>query len=338
VIRQRVRTLDRVEIRQGAVDGLLGSVSDGRVRGVRLAEAGGTELEADLVVDASGRGSRASRWVQELGHPAPTEDHAHAHLGYAGRLVRVPDGVLPDGLQGLGAPPTPQHTRGGVIVPAGGGRHILTAMGVLKDYPPTDEDGFLDYLRGATSPLVGQIAERCEPIGTIASYHITGSQRRRWEQLEPQPPRLLALGDAIASLNPIYAQGMSVAALQARSLRDRLAAVDGDLDALCAAYPDDLRDVLDIPWGMAASADAAISADELQGVQPPSAEEAAFAQRAEQASTDDVTVAREATRMLAWFDPTLIANPEMLARIQAWDASRRSANATDPTRAPTVTA
>jgi 2-polyprenyl-6-methoxyphenol hydroxylase-like FAD-dependent oxidoreductase len=334
LVRRHVRALPNVEIRQAAAEGLLGTPGDDRVRGVRL--AGGEELEADLVIDAAGRGSRVGRWVKELGYPQPAEHHSYAYFGYVSRLVHVPDGVLPDGLQALGVPPVPGHTRGGLIVPAGAGRHWVLALGSFKDYAPTDDEGFLAYLHGARSPLLGQVVERSEPLEAVASFHIPGSWRQRWDQLERRPGRLLAVGDAVATLNPIYAQGMSLAAIEAQRLRDRIAAVDGDLDALSTQFMDDVTEVLEVPWAMATGADTGIGATDLVGVEPPPDSVVEFGRRAQGAATVDVHVARQMMRALAWFDRSRMGAPEVVSRVGAYDESRRPAAVTDPTRVPAL--
>jgi 2-polyprenyl-6-methoxyphenol hydroxylase-like FAD-dependent oxidoreductase len=335
--RRRVRALERVEIRHAAADGLLLAPGDDRVRGVRLAGERAA-LEADLVIDAGGRGTRVTRWLREAGVPGAVEHHTQSHYGYATRLVHVPHGALPDGVHAIAALPRADHTRGGLITPVSGGRHFLTALGSRKDYPPTDETGFLHFLRDAPTPLLGRIAALCEPLEPIASYHIDGTQRHRWEDVAGRPGRLLRIGDAVARFNPIYAQGIGVAALQAQRLRDRLLAVDGDLDALCTAFDDDLREVLAAPWAQATGADMIGGATDLQGVEPLSPASAAFARRADLAATGDLVVAREITRAGGWFEPARMAAPDVVARVRDFDAARRPVATIDPAGVPPLAA
>jgi 2-polyprenyl-6-methoxyphenol hydroxylase-like FAD-dependent oxidoreductase len=327
-IRERIRGLGNVEILQGTVAGLTGEGE--YVTGVRLESGGQTVLAADLVVDAAGRGSQSPRWLEELGYRPPEEQHVRAYFGYASRLVRVPDGELPQGLGGVITMPFPGHTKGGCFLPADNGRYTLCAIGALKDYPPGDEGAFYAYLDQAASPLLAEMARVSEPVTEISTYRHSGNQRRLWEEMERRPRGFIPIGDTVASFNPIYGQGMTVAAVEAGKLRDRLASLDGDLEALPDSFMDDLKAVVDFPYSMATGADAAYEGTEFVNTDPPPPEGAAFFALVEQVATEDPDVARDLLHATGWFEPELLGSPELLAKVQAWTAAGRTVTNNDP--------
>jgi 2-polyprenyl-6-methoxyphenol hydroxylase-like FAD-dependent oxidoreductase len=99
-VRARVRALPNVEFLDSCdVVGLAATPDGRRVTGVRmLRRADGSAEEelvgADLVVDATGRGSRTPVWLQALGYARPAEEQVRIGLGYATRTYRLPPDVL----------------------------------------------------------------------------------------------------------------------------------------------------------------------------------------------------------------------------------------------------
>ncbi|MBS1845347.1 MAG: tryptophan 7-halogenase [Actinobacteria bacterium] len=337
LLRERVRATGNVQIVEGMVDGLRAAEGGERVSGVEFSGSTAAGIEADLVVDASGRGSKAPRWLEQLGYERPAEQHVRAHFGYASRLVKVPEGAMPDGLDGLITMPFPGHSKGGLILPADNGRHTLCCIGAAKDYPPGDEEGFYEYLRQAPSPLLAEIAKQCEPDTEIATYHHPGNQLRLWSRLARRPRRFIPIGDAVASFNPIYGQGMTVAALEALKLRDRIASLDGNLDPLADEFQADLTAAVEFPYGMATQADSAYPETEYVDAEPAPAEALQFFATVEQVATEDPEVARDILRATGWFDAELLASPTLVAKAQAWAASGKTVRNNDPAQVPPVT-
>jgi 2-polyprenyl-6-methoxyphenol hydroxylase-like FAD-dependent oxidoreductase len=217
-IRRRVAASDRVRFVEGhdAV-GLLANPEGTSVRGVRLRPRGGVEgtpeLTADLVVDASGRDSPAPRWLEELGRAPPRETRIDAFLGYASRFYAPPPDWAADWRAINISPKAPDHTRGGVIIPVEGGRWLVTLAGYSHDYPPTDEAGFLAFARSLRTPIMAEAIERAQPLGPIYGYQRTDNRLRHYEALADMPERFVVLGDAACCFNPVYGQGMTVAAI-----------------------------------------------------------------------------------------------------------------------------
>ncbi len=229
-VRKRVAALPQVRFLQKTdVTGLLPTPDGKQVAAVEVRSRDGGDgtrseepLRADLVVDASGRNSNASRWLEALGYAPPEETYINAHLGYASRIYKRPERLDQDwkGLNAQAAPP--EVTRGGVLMPLEGNRWMVTLSGVGGDYPPTDAEGFMDFARSLRTPMLYEAIKDAEPISDISGYRDTENRRRHYEKLSRQPDNFLVTGDAASAFNPIYAQGMTTAALGAEVLEECL--------------------------------------------------------------------------------------------------------------------
>jgi 2-polyprenyl-6-methoxyphenol hydroxylase-like FAD-dependent oxidoreductase len=255
-VRARVRTLPNVAFLDGSqVVGLATTPDSRRVTGVRVLRPvdGGAEetLGADLVVDATGRGSRTPTWLEALGYPRPDTEQVRIGLGYATRTYRLPPDPLGHDLGILHAP-TPQHPRGAAFLRQEGDRWILTLFGILGDHPPTDPDGFLAFARSLQFQDIYQAIRNGQPLDDPVGFRFPASVRRRYERLDHFPDGVLVVGDAVCSFNPIYAQGMSVAALEALTLRRHL---QRGTRPQPRRFFGDLARVVDVPWDIAVGGD-----------------------------------------------------------------------------------
>jgi hypothetical protein len=219
---------------------------------LRRADGSAEELiAADLVVDATGRGSRTPVWLEALGYPRPPTERVQIGLGYATRTFRLP----PDSLQGglaVVQTATPTHPRAGGLQALEGDRWLLTLAGILGDYPPTDPDGFLAFARSLQFPDIYEAVRDGEPLDDPVGFRFPASVRHRYERLDRLPAGFLVVGDAVCSFNPIYGQGMSVAALEALTLRRHL---QRGVEPQPRRFLRDLARVVDVPWDMAAGGD-----------------------------------------------------------------------------------
>ncbi|SEB60538.1 NAD(P)/FAD-dependent oxidoreductase [Streptomyces melanosporofaciens] len=227
VVRKEVLANNRITMAPpGQAIALLGNPA--RVTGVRVRdEASGreTELQADFVVDATGRTSQASSWLANLGLTAPAEETVDSGLTYATRIFQAPKGTPPDfpliNVQAdhLAARPGQSAT----LIPIENRRWLVTLSGTRGGEPPTDASRFVDFARGVRHPIVGDLIARARPDSPVYSSHSTANRRRYFERLPHWPDGFIVLGDAVATYNPIYGHGMSVAARSAAALHHGLA-------------------------------------------------------------------------------------------------------------------
>lgn len=261
-VRRRVAALPRVRFLQRTdVTGLLPTPEGKAVEAVKLRYrdgAGATRseepLRAELVVDASGRNSNASKWLEALGYVPPEETHINSHLGYASRIYERPERFDGDwkGLNVQAAPPL--VTRGGALLPLEGNRWMVTLNGLGGDYPPTDEEGFMDFARSLRTPMLYEAIEDAKPLSDISGYRDTANRRRHYEKLSRQPDNFLVTGDAACAFNPVYAQGMTTAALGAETLEECLRE-SGDLTGLSKRFQKKLAKANAASWLLATGED-----------------------------------------------------------------------------------
>lgn len=217
----------RLAVRTGVeVTGLTGNSGHSEnktVTGVRYRERGDASrteerMPADLVVDATGRGSHAPEWLVELGRPLPRETKIDPLLGYASRYYAIPPGFDP-GWRALYIQAGPPHAkRTGGLFPQEGGRWICSLSGAGGDYPPTDEKGYLEYARGLRDPVLYEAVKDAEPLTPVVSFRRTANHRRHYERIRSWPEGFAAVGDSVCAFNPIYGQGITVAAAGALEL------------------------------------------------------------------------------------------------------------------------
>jgi 2-polyprenyl-6-methoxyphenol hydroxylase-like FAD-dependent oxidoreductase len=224
-----------------------------RVEGVRLGRDD-RALAADLVVDASGRGSRTPQWLRDHGFPVPDETRVEINLGYASRIFRVQADAARTWRMLAVYAQAPRSTRYAVVFPIEDDRWIVTLAGCLEDYPPGDDAGFLEFARGLDRPDVYEAIRGAMPLAPIATFRFPAQQRRRYERLTRFPERLVVMGDAFCSFNPLYGQGMSVAALEAETL-GTLVDSKRTLDGLGRRFFKRAARIVADPWLLATGAD-----------------------------------------------------------------------------------
>lgn len=254
LIYRRVASHPAVRVVQGHdVIGLEVEKAGGQVTGVRLRGRGNpvaTRLPADLVVDASGRMSRAALWLAELGYAPPAESVVDAGVGYTTRIYRKPAGFN-ESWKTMYIKPAPRDgSRGGMIIPIEGDRWHVAVVGVGGDYPPTDEAGFLDFARNLPTPRLYEAIRNAEPLTKPYGYRRTESRMRHYDELPRYLEGLVVTGDAVYALNPIYAQGMTAAALGSVALNESLQAARGNLVGLARTFQQALSRAVAETWDM----------------------------------------------------------------------------------------
>jgi 2-polyprenyl-6-methoxyphenol hydroxylase-like FAD-dependent oxidoreductase len=341
VIRSMVQDLGNVSLIEGTVSGLLASADGRRITGVAVTDAGGArqDLEADLVLDASGRGSKAPKWLEALGYPLAPEIEVQPFLGYASRLLDVPEEAWPDGLHGVIALPYPGATRGAAVLKQDSGYSIVTAAGAAKDYPPGDEDGLRAFLQSAMTPVLWEIVSQAEPLTEIVTTRTSTNRLRCYHEMAARPARFLPIGDALCSLNPAYGQGMTNGARQARHLETLLAS-SGGIDEVVDRFPSDVAKLNAFAWGVATSSDMAFPtthADGLPAPTPADLEAGDYMQRVQRAATADPWLVGQLQGAINNMDPAPLFGDAVRQKVEEWDGRDRPAWVTDLSRTAPLT-
>ena len=252
VVRQRLETHQAVQIRDNSrFTDYLFDEDRGKVVGiaVREVDSGAMELHADLVVDATGRGSRTPSWLKSHGYEAPRVNDVNIDVTYSSLYVERP----PDDRRMFLIPPSAPHKSGGAAFVVEGDRWLVTLVGYHDVDPPSTPGTFEDFAATLPTPELERLLARHQILSEeVHQYPFPSNRRRRYEDLDRFPDGLLVIGDAIASFNPIYGQGMSVAALEALQLHDTLKSNGGNL---ALPFFDRVNDVVDIAWMLAVGGD-----------------------------------------------------------------------------------
>lgn len=256
-VRRRLLEDGRVRFRTGhEVVGLLPAKGAQAIGGVmlrgRAPDSRPEPLPADLVVDASGRASRASDWLDQLGYGRPKESSVESGLAYASRRYSLPEGATGGWKNILLMPKAPDVRRGGVLFPIENGKWMVTLGGLGGDVPPTDERGFLEFARDLRSPVIYEAIKNGTPDSPVHGYRRTANHRRHYETMSRWPDGFLVIGDAACTFNPVYGQGMTVAAQAAVLLDGHLRAHPGTFGRAAQAA---VARCSEAPWQIATGAD-----------------------------------------------------------------------------------
>jgi len=256
--RQCTRAFQNITLRSECfVQGLIWQ--NQRVEGVRFTHHEDSDaLPADLIVDAGGRGSRVPRWLAELDFPVPTETTIGVDFAYSSAKYRIPgyNGEPERFLAFFG--PIPDCPNGAGLAQIENETWLVSLFGRFGEYPPTDEEGFLAFTKSLHTQRLYEIIQDAERISDIVQHRFPTSVQRHYERLVAFPERLLVLGDAISSFNPVYGQGMSSAALQVKALQELLTERAEDsrgLEGLAPVFFAKAAEVIATPWALAAASD-----------------------------------------------------------------------------------
>ncbi|MBW4565967.1 MAG: 2-polyprenyl-6-methoxyphenol hydroxylase-like oxidoreductase [Mojavia pulchra JT2-VF2] len=246
---------------------LLINANKSQVTGVRLSYRAGEDkttplltrdLVANLVVDATGRNSAMSDWLVALGYPSPPVTIVNSFLGYASRWYQRPKEFQADWQGATVMSKPPETGRGGVLYPVEGNRWVVTLGGIGRDYPPTEEAGFLEFARSLRSPIIYEAIKDAQPLSPVYSYRRTENRRCHYEK-SLLPEGVLVMGDAVCAFNPVYGQGITVAAMEAllldKCLQKKLNSNQNSLVGLTRRFQHQLAKTIATPWLMATGED-----------------------------------------------------------------------------------
>ena len=313
VIRRRVRAIENVTVLDGrdVVEPIMAGDRVSAVRVVDRASAAESVLDADLTVDSTGRSARTPAFLEAHGYERPTEQSYPVGLTYSSQFFRVPPGSIAETVAVIG--PTLERSTGGGLLVYENDTVILTMIGVAGRRLPTDLPGLMELAADLLPAQITTALRAAEPIAGVSTQHYPASVWRRYDKLSRFPKGFLVVGDAVCSFNPVYGQGMTSAALQARALRDCLAAPATD-DLSHRFFRATVRKLAPI-WQANRLNDFAVS---------PVTGWRSFAQRALNWQTDkvmaaaavDIRLAEAFVRILQLIEPsTTLFRPSMLMRV-----------------------
>lgn len=318
-LRARVRDLPNVAVLDRTdARGLL-ATQPGVVTGVLVQDladptAAAEALDADLVVDATGRPGRASRWFTQHGWALPAEERVVIGVRYRTVHVRHHEGDLDDASVVISAA-TPTCPRAAAALRQEDGTWVVTVAGYLEHPPPADLDELRLFAGGVVAPEIDVLLDR-ELFGAPETYRFPHGVRRRVERTT-LPHGYAVLGDAICSFNPIFGQGMSVAALQAVALGQALGSAEGEDDLILALgrYHRAAATYVDHAWTLGVGADLQIPG--VEGARPRGhAAISAYVRRAQRAAERDPVVARALLRVTSLLDPPqALMHPKVMVRV-----------------------
>ncbi|MEU1969568.1 FAD-dependent oxidoreductase [Micromonospora sediminicola] len=333
-VRSRVSQLPNVHfMERHTIAGILASRDHSRITGVRVTSEDNQEssLHADLVVDATGRGSRTPVWLEELGYDRPREDRVKVDLAYTTRHYKLKTDPYGTDLS-INPVAWPGNPRGAFFPKLDDGSSQLSLTGILGDHPPTDPDGFLQFVKTVAAPEIYEAVKDAEPLDEPVTFRFPASVRRRYEKLRRFPSGLLVMGDGVCSFNPVYGQGMTVAAVESAALRDllRRGQAPAPLEFFRKISP-----LIDVPWEISAGGDLAFPG--VQGKRTLKSRLAnAYMARLHAAATQDPTVTEAFFRVAGLVDPPqALMKPALVLRVLRISRSLKNGSQQRAAAAPT---
>ena len=323
-VRRRVLSLKNVAAcDEREVAGLVTNGDRTRVTGVMVRGAGrsgspeGERLEADLIVDATGRGSQSGAWLEALGYSRPPETTMTIDVHYTSRVYRRTPVDLPGAKAAYALPKPPHERRFGALFPMEGERWIATLGAWLGDHAPANEAGFLQFARSLPAPDIARALPRLEPLADFVVHHFPANRRRHYERLARFPDGYIVLGDAMCSFNPVYGQGMTVSALEAHVLDECLRERNGgDVRGLPRRFFGRAAKMLDPAWRLTTSEDLRHPGVAEHGAAPPGTRVINwYTARIYEAAVHDAEVYRAFVQVLTMLRPPMsLFRPRLVFR------------------------
>jgi 2-polyprenyl-6-methoxyphenol hydroxylase-like FAD-dependent oxidoreductase len=261
-IRENIEALPQVKFRyQSKVTDLILDEDQHRVTGVSVQKSGEEPviISADLVIEATGRGSFLPRWLKTNNFGTVPLSETYVDLGYASCQLRLSDDPARDWTSLLIYPSGPDETKGCTLVQVENETWLLTLAGYHNDHPPSDKEGFLEFAKNLPRREVYKAVNEAEFLSEISLHKFPASIRRHYNRLPRFPLGLIPVGDSNVSLNPLFGQGMSVAVMSVRDLHHFLENCDIQADAevenLQAKFFNRIDSIFKTPWDLAMGQD-----------------------------------------------------------------------------------
>lgn len=271
--------------------------------------------EVDLIVDASGRDSRAVYWLKNLAYPQPKITMVSAFPGYASRFYEIPPGM--DFSVMYIQPEPPRVKRGAVAIALDGNRLHLALVGMAKDYPPTDEEDFLNFLASLPDKRLYDLIKKAKPLSPIVGYRQAENILHHYHEQTRWLDNFILIGDSVCAFNPVYGQGITIALTGALKL-DELLAEQSQLSGLALKFQRALARKIQAPWKAAVNEDTRWLPITAGVIKPDfqTSIQMGLIKKVMIASTKDPKVAEVFYRVINMVaSPTELFQPGMLARI-----------------------
>ena len=313
VTRQRVLALPNINLRDSTKMLDFEMDESGRVSGVRVLSNDSDELiSADLIVECSGRASNLSSWLPAQGFGEVPSQRLKILMGYTSGFFRMPEEVAENAKACLMLAVPPGY-RAAYLTPVDGDMWLATMYGRGRDTAPSDHEGFIAWSKGLPHPVIHDMLARAEPLSDFKTYKIPFGIWYRYDQMPNFPQRLIPMGEALTSFNPMYGQGMSLAAGQALSLRE---AITHGLDAqLPARYFEGCHSLNSVGWSVMETRD--FEHDCTNGDRPTDLEarwqKAAAIRQLAETDTEVHSLNVRVTHLLK--SPSELARPEILEKL-----------------------
>jgi 2-polyprenyl-6-methoxyphenol hydroxylase-like FAD-dependent oxidoreductase len=252
----------------------------------------------------------------------PEETVIGVDIGYATAVFAIPDDARSDWKAMRTLPNIRESSRGGLMLPLEGGRWMVTLGGRHGDKPPGNAEGFLAFAQQLRTPTLYNAIGRAKRLGDVVRFGFSASVWRHFERLETFPRGLLPFGDTICCFNPVYGQGMSVAAQEALLLHRLLGSREGDaLAGLAPSFFAEARGLIETPWASAAAPDFAFP--EIEGQRPPDLEHTLKFRRAlNRLAAADPGVHQQILEVQHLIKPrSVLRDPALVERVQAMMAA-----------------
>jgi 2-polyprenyl-6-methoxyphenol hydroxylase-like FAD-dependent oxidoreductase len=280
-----------------------------------------SSVEGDLIVDTSGRDSHAPEWLTDAGYVAPEEVVVNGLAGYASRIYQPPASFNWEWDILMMQPSAPAGKRGAVVVPMENGLWQVLLLGAGGEYPPTDEEGFMEYIRSLPTSALYDALQGATPMSPIYGYRRTENQMRYYEKLPRYLEHFLVMGDSVCSFNPMYGQGMSVASMESLVLAEcmeeyQAALPNADFKGLAATFQKRVAEVIAMPWQLASGEDRRWIAGEKPDA--PTRFMQWYIEQVLRASLTNTTIAEVFYGVQNLLDaPTVLFRPDVMVRVFA---------------------
>ena len=249
-IRNQIQKISKIKIEEGKQ---VTSFVAEKPNKISLKTKEDEEIHGDLIVDCTGRNTKTPTWLEDIGFSKPKETKIDSFVRYATRRYTPPKKDRKWKMLVILNKPTTNPRIGG-IYPIEDGKWLVGLYSIGKNYPPTDEKGFLEFTKHLESPELYDALKDAVPDSEIYGYQVQGSRKYHYEEMPQWPENLIVLGDAVSIFNPYYGQGITSAALGAKVLDDMLKDNKTKND-FTSKFQKRLAKTVSLPWVLGTSED-----------------------------------------------------------------------------------